>query len=270
MAINADTGVARNKWTLSNKLLLLMTVSGALPFLIFSYLSLITLKEGIINLNQNRLVSIRETKKLQIEDYFKQIKKQIITYSSNRMIIDAMKEFKVAFFAIEEGSKKLDPSEENKLFERYEYQVEHTFGVSPDVISRWMPKNTTTKLLQSLYISENSYPIGEKEKLDAASDPSTYSQLHQKYHPVIRQFLQAFGYYDIFLVDPDTGYILYSVFKEVDYATSLKTGPYSNTGISRAYKGALNLNNRDSFYIDDFKHYEPEVVPFSWTSFSES
>ena len=108
MAINADTGVARNKWTLSNKLLLLMTVSGALPFLIFSYLSLITLKEGIINLNQNRLVSIRETKKLQIEDYFKQIKKQIITYSSNRMIIDAMKEFKVVFLGIQRDMASRD------------------------------------------------------------------------------------------------------------------------------------------------------------------
>ncbi len=94
MAINPDTGVARNKWTLSKKLLLFMTVSGVLPFLVFSYLSLFNLKKGIKNLNQNRLVSIRETKKNQIEDYYKQIKKQLIDYSSNHMIIDALKEFK--------------------------------------------------------------------------------------------------------------------------------------------------------------------------------
>jgi len=35
------------------------------------------------------LVSIRETKKMQIENYFSTIRKQIQTFSEDRMIVDA-------------------------------------------------------------------------------------------------------------------------------------------------------------------------------------
>jgi methyl-accepting chemotaxis protein len=44
----------------------------------------------------------------------------------------------------------------------------------------------------------------------------------------VRNYLEKFGYYDIFLVDPETGDIVYSVFKELDYSTSLIDGPYAH------------------------------------------
>ena len=43
-----------------------------------------------------------------------------------------------------------------------------------------------------------------------------YDDVHKKYHPSIKGFLEEFGYYDIFLVDT-SGNIVYSVFKELDY-----------------------------------------------------
>jgi len=51
--------------------------------------------------------------------------------------------------------------------------------------------------------------------------------------------LEAFGYYDIFFVDNE-GNVVYTVFKELDFATNLKQGPYSNTGIAEAYRKALS------------------------------
>ena len=58
--------------------------------------------------------------------------------------------------------------------------------------------------------------MGEKHKLDRASDASTYSKIHGKYHPAIRTFLEKFGYYDIFLVDHKTGNSVLSAFTPVD------------------------------------------------------
>jgi methyl-accepting chemotaxis protein len=255
---NVNQEVTLGKWTLKKKLILVMILSGLLPFLVFFFMSLKSSKQEILTLNENRLISIREAKKLQIENYFKTIHEQIVNLSSNLMIVDAMKEFKPAFFNAEtEVADTFGSTEETKLRGRYTYQAQNTPGVSSDAVSRWMPQKTISKIMQSLYISANSHPIGEKEKLDVASDSSTYSKLHQKYHPTIRKFLSSFGYYDIFLVEPDTGHIVYSVFKEVDYATSLLTGPYANTGIGRAFKGALNLDDPDGVFIDDFKPYEP-------------
>ncbi len=250
--------ITLGKWTLKKKLILLMILSGLLPFVFFFFLSLKSAKKEILTLNENRLISLREAKKLQIENYFQTINEQIVNLSSNLMIVEAMKDFKVAFFAAEtEVADTFGSSEATKLRARYTYQAENTPGASSDAVSRWMPQKPVSKILQSLYISANPNPIGEKEKLDAAPDSSTYSQLHKKYHPTIRKFLNSFGYYDIFLVEPDTGHIVYSVFKEVDYTTSLLTGPYSDTGIGRAFKGALNINDPDGVFIDDFEPYEP-------------
>ncbi len=72
--------------------------------------------------------------------------------------------------------------------------------------------------------------------MDFADDMSSYSRLHAKYHPVIRGFLEQYGYYDIFLVEPDSGDIAYSVFKELDFTTSLKDGSFANTNIGRVFR----------------------------------
>ena len=100
-------------------------------------------------------------------------------------------------------------------------------------------------------------PLGSKHLLDRAKDESSYSALHAKYHPPVRSYLEKFGYYDIFLVDPQNGDIVYSVFKELDYSTSLSTGPYANTNFGRAFQLANQAGNKDFVVLIDFEQYAP-------------
>ena len=113
-----------------------------------------------------------------------------------------------------------------------------------------------TKELQRLYISDNPNKIGEKEKLDAASDGSAYSTAHAKYHPYLRAFLQDRGYYDIFLFDPD-GNLVYTVFKELDYATNLLSGEWSKSDLGKAFRAARDNPRAGSKAFYDFKPYAP-------------
>ena len=237
-------------WTIRKKLIAIFLGLGLIPLLGYAWFSIHKTDEVLLQNNKNRLISLRESKKTEIENYFKQIGSQVITYSSNRMIVDAMKSFDEAFFAEEVLSLTTDS---NGLNERYKYQQENTPGATSDAISKWLPTKEVSKIFQTLYISGNSNPIGSKEILDASSEPIEYNSLHRKYHPIIRQFLSEFGYYDIFLVESNTGHIVYSVFKEVDYSTSLLTGPYADTGIGRAFKAAKAMNDPNGIYIDDFK-----------------
>ncbi len=101
----------------------------------------------------------------------------------------------------------------------------------------------------------NTNNLGEKHKLDADSLNSNYDQSHQRYHPPLRHFLESFGYYDIFLVDLQ-GNVVYSVYKELDYATNLKTGPYANTGIARVFNSVVGLSENE-YRIEDFSPYYP-------------
>ena len=112
--------------------------------------------------------------------------------------------------------------------------------------------------LQNLYITENSHPLGEKHLLTDAGDGSEWSQAHRTYHPHFREFLELKGYYDIFLIRAD-GELVYSVFKEADFATNLKTGEWAETDLGRVFRDTLALNSPKDIAFTDFNPYAPSA-----------
>ena len=113
-----------------------------------------------------------------------------------------------------------------------------------------------TGTLQRLYIDDNPYPTGEKEKLDLADDGSRYSTVHRQFHPYFRTFQRQRGYYDIFMFDLD-GNMVYSVFKELDYATNMNTGQYSGTDLAKAFRAARDNMTAGFVAFFDFRPYAP-------------
>lgn len=110
--------------------------------------------------------------------------------------------------------------------------------------------------LQKSYIEDNQFPTGEKEKLDYAKDGTAYSDVHKSYHPWFREMLYTREYYDIFLFDLE-GNLIYSVFKELDYATNLNTGKWKDSGLGEVFRAALANKSGDGQAFIDFKPYAP-------------
>jgi methyl-accepting chemotaxis protein len=120
----------------------------------------------------------------------------------------------------------------------------------------WRTLASPETTLQRLYIGENPYPTGEKDQLASTNDGSSYDKAHAHYHPWFRTLLKDRGYYDIFLFNA-RGDLVYTVFKELDYATNLITGQWANSSLGRAFRAA-SANPREghvSFF--DFEPYEP-------------
>jgi methyl-accepting chemotaxis protein len=131
------------------------------------------------------------------------------------------------------------------------------FDALHDFSKAWktVPGNKTTHL-HKLYIEDNPNPTGQKEKLDFAKDGSDYSIAHKKHHSYLRKFLQERGYYDVFLFDTK-GNLVYTVFKELDFATNLTTGKWKDTDLGNAFRAALNQPRQGKFSFFDFKPYAP-------------
>ncbi len=110
--------------------------------------------------------------------------------------------------------------------------------------------------LQKVYIHDNPNKAGEKDKLDVANDGSGYSALHAKLHPWFHQVQQTRGYYDIFLFDAD-GNVVYTVFKELDYATNIVNGEWKDSGLAAVFNRAKVAAGNNSHAFDDFKPYAP-------------
>jgi methyl-accepting chemotaxis protein len=120
---------------------------------------------------------------------------------------------------------------------------------------------TPTQALQKLYINDNPNPTGKKEELDFAPDGSSYSAAHAKYHPWFREFLRQRGYYDIFLFDAN-GNLVYTVFKELDYATNLESGQWKDSDLGimfREVKANAQQGKKEDIVFKDFKPYAPSA-----------
>ncbi len=210
------------------------------------------------------LTSQQEIKTKQVEAYFAQIRDQILTFSENRMVVEGMRHFPKAFDNFREEAGIAD-AEINALKEELTNYYTDEFGVEyasqndgkdtvvDDLIA---PLDDDSIALQHTYISKNEHPLGSKHLLDAGDTETSYDRLHEVVHPVVRSYLEKFGYYDIFLIEPETGDIVYSVFKELDYSTSLKNGPYADTNFADAFRKANELPAGE-FVLVDFKQYKP-------------
>ncbi len=111
------------------------------------------------------------------------------------------------------------------------------------------------KILKRLYITDNPEEIGQKDKLYDAKDGSDYSKAHKRFHPWFHKLQQDRGYYDVFLFDRG-GDLIYSVFKENDYATNMKSGEWKDTDLANVFKDAVSAG-RGSVSFYDFKPYRP-------------
>lgn len=253
----------RYSMKLGTKILIILSIVAIGSVAIYGYIGFVTASKSMEKDSFDKLTAVREMKGSQVEDYFKTIKDQITTFSEDTMIVDAMKEFSGAFDAVGRDLKitdsdlndldeKLKAYYENEFFPRLEKNVDFI-----PKLESYLPKKTNTRILQDLYIADNSNSTGSKHLLDRAKDKSAYSKIHGKYHPIIRNFLDKFGYYDIFLVEPETGHIVYTVFKEVDYGTSLLTGPYKDTNFAEAFRQALKADKGEYVILEDYKPYHP-------------
>lgn len=209
----------------------------------------------------DQLRSITSTKKRNVEYYFDIIRSQILTFSEDMMIVQAVREFKNAFYHLGNDLPRHQLSTyQSGLRQYYDTEFIPRLNDNTNFATRsddFIPKEDRVCELQYLYVSNNPHPTGKKSLLDDAGDGSEYSKVHSRYHPIIRNFLERFGYYDIFLIDVQSGDMMYSVFKEVDFATSLLTGLYSKTNFGRVVRNAIESTDRNFVQLIDFEPYDP-------------
>ena len=148
----------------------------------------------------------------------------------------------------------------------------HTMADSPhmvqaalDFTAAWNELGLNqTEQLQSLYITNNPHETGKKNKLMAANDGSSYSRTHAAKHPYFNKFLEKNGYYDVFIVNK-SGDVIYTVFKELDFATNLKTGQWKDTDLAKVFNMIMAQDSAEKVSFVDFSPYAPSNnVPASF------
>ena len=207
----------------------------------------------------NQLTSIREAQAYQIETYFEQIIAQTRTLSENRMIVNAMRQFKAGY----EIGLHSDLTDDEKKDVRGFYskvfvdKLSQNLGTEPLAVM-FEPRRTVASYFQYHYVVENPFPPGKKDMMtESDSDQTIYSKFHRFYQPLFRNLLKEFNFYDIFLIDMKSLNITYSVFKETDFATSLIDGPYQDSALGVLAKKIREQPTRGEVAVSDYRSYLP-------------
>jgi methyl-accepting chemotaxis protein len=207
------------------------------------------------------LIAQRSSKAAQITDYFDALSNQVQVLAASPDVVNAMRELPTAYDNSVLNIADL-PAQRARLARYY----------TADFMAEFEKRNTGRKVdmapvvadlpdiamnLQYQYIAANPNPLGSKGALDRASDGSRYSELHGNVHPFLRTALRQFGLYDIFLIEPRNGTIVYTVFKELDFATSLVNGPFTRTRLGDAFRQSWALDKPGMVALSEFGEYLP-------------
>jgi serine phosphatase RsbU (regulator of sigma subunit)/anti-sigma regulatory factor (Ser/Thr protein kinase) len=244
------------------KLLLLFGWLALVSIFLTGWTSYRSAKAALEEVTFQRLTTIRETNKQEIESYIKDIRSHLITIASTPDVVEATAGFSRAFRDLTPGRKDAGKLAQYRAGLRAYYQREFLPRLQrttekPLSAGRYLPVDPARVRLQYHYIAANPYPVEDKNKFIEANDGSAYSRIHGDIHTAIRSHVKTQGFYDLYLIDARTGDILYNYSKDPDLGTNLLTGPYRNTNLARLFQDVRYVSRQGFAKLADFEFYEP-------------
>ena len=261
---------------IQKKLVLSFLLCGIAPLLTSTLINKASTDRGLESLTElgkdsiedraiQGLIVARESRKAALGAFFGTIRAQIVSFSQDHSIVNGLLGLADAF---EGAGEEVDLSP--SAVQEYRSSVAQYYNGSfaPEYSNQNATSAPTGQMLSGLsstslffqhkYISTNPHPLGNKHTLDQSDTlPMSYDALHGTIHGTIRTLLEANGFYDIFLIDAESGHVVYSVFKELDYATSLLSGPYRDSGLGEAFRRAMELRSSNEVVLTDIAQYLP-------------
>jgi signal transduction histidine kinase len=196
----------------------------------------------------DRLTAVRETRASELERYFVNIHNQVAALAGDEATLEALEQFEAAWNRL--------PSQA-----RSEAAIEQYYR-SAGMPLDWVPRDARTRALQLEFIVRNPHPYGAKDILLEAPQLGAYSRVHARFHPSFHRYRSAFGFYDVFLISPNGGRVLYTVLKEIDLGVSLEADPYRHSPLAAIYHKVLERARQagpldPAVVMEDYRPYVP-------------
>ncbi len=254
--------------SIKTKLLITFTLLTAIPLIISSVATYTQTDsatyEAIKTQVDARLVSLREVKKIQVQMYLNNLKKQILSYSVDPGIVSSIQSLSEGFQAdkkqasdgIAEKRAELITFYKTVFATKFKTYNNTEFTSAKDFVNQL---DDASVFQQYAFILLNESPFGEKYNLRDPDNETALASKHSEDYDTLFGFYQKLGVADILLVDAK-GYVVYSTQKNIDFATNLINGPFKNTDLGQAYQKAMKAEDSSFSMMTDFK---PQLSDFN-------
>lgn len=236
--------------SLKSRLVILFLILVMIPVVIIAYLTFTRAKIAIQEESFNKLTAIREIKKRQIENYFKQVRSDLYYLSTRPWFINSANDLKKSYFESEIDSKNSDyyGFKMNEFYRKDFYESISSSNQKTLPIENLFPKNDRRKFYQYHFVAN-------KGNLISSLHP--YYVAHTKADIMIKEFTKTFKYYDVMILDDATGECFYNTNHEADEAVSMKETPFKDFISGKIFDKALKIDNNVNSVISDFEIYYP-------------
>jgi methyl-accepting chemotaxis protein len=249
---------------LGNRLLLALLAVSLIPMAFMGLTTYRTASQALREQAFGKLETVNAVTAKAVERYFATLHEELQVLAEDRMTLDAFRRFKAGGQQIV-ADNKADEKEMARVrravesFYTGEFAAEFRRRTGEALAAQPLVDalDDASLYLQYLYIRQNENPIGAKHLLDDAGDGSAYTRAHAEFHPLFRSLREKYGLFDVFFIDAASGTVLYSVFKEIDFATPLRNGPLIGTSLAQAFQEAAAAGRRDATAWGNYARYLP-------------
>lgn len=266
--------------TIKTRILSAILAIGILPLIITGITSYLLTSQDVEDALRKeagqRLTAMRAEKSEAIHIYLDELEKLMHTLSRSTTIKNATEMLSAEFNRSLGREQQFGRAQESDLLANLYTQG---FGsqfrqMNPNLaadtpLTFYNQLDEPARYYQSRYIADNPNAIGEKDNLVSATETGAqrigYDVMHERFHIELQNIQQEYELYDLFLINPQ-GRVVYSVFKELDFATSLDSGPFNQSGLAEAWRNSRS-SEPQTVSMTDFKPYSPSYnAPASFMS----
>jgi len=212
--------------TIGKKLLIAALAIGLIPFLIVGSIALFGGRHVLSNQAFSHLESVREIKKVQLENFFteKQNDMQILL----NMVATIQ----------QNAFNKLRAVQENK-----KAQLEWYFRERLNNISVLSKSKSVSRAIAQFEVAFHTE--------DTETSKQAWQIIEEKFGVEFKQYQKAYGFDDLFLISKD-GDIVYTAAKRSDLGKNLKNGSLKESPLHKAFQKGLH-----KITLQDFEPYAP-------------
>ncbi|MDE3271059.1 methyl-accepting chemotaxis protein [Pseudoalteromonas sp. G4] len=243
-------------FNLSKKLTLSFLIAAVIPLLLVFVLAYYNSANAIKEQVYNQLSAISSIKQSALERYFKQVEFKLITTALNPTTQNAASDFIESYEQVSTANysrAEVEQYYQNTFFSEFKKSNNSAKNLEINLTRL----DSKAIALQTRFITQNTHPIGSKQLLKQSAANDDYDKTHNLYHDYFTKLIEYYEFYDLFIVDNNSGDIVYSVYKELDFATSLLSGPYKDSNLATVFKKARTLSKAQSVAFSDYQTYYP-------------
>lgn len=186
---------------------------------------------------------------------------EVEVFAENKQISDSILDFKRGYQRLNAGEEDLPANMDVALNEFYANiilpEIEGNLKSGTPTYEGFGPKSRAESYLQYTYLAKNSEDREHRSSLIKTDGGTAYEAAHAAHHAEMKFLIEKLGYYDLFLIDHESGDIVYTVRKESDFGTNIFTGPYRNSGLAQVAELIQKDPTLHSVHMSDLKHYLP-------------